>query len=157
MDTTAINLSNGIIFKRTRSCERFIISNRPVRDEAKLTAYNDPAIMCASQAIHPLMKAFGRGRPSLTHRYPPPASGIAEPSSAYAIAVNSVIIALIIKAMITALPARPIAGPVRTKIEPPIIAAIPTMSMSRSPSDLTSWCRGVVPALPGDSSSASDN
>ena len=38
------------------------------------------------------MKALGRGKPSLTHKYPPPASGIADPSSAYAIAVNSVII-----------------------------------------------------------------
>jgi hypothetical protein len=64
---------------------------------------------------------------------------MADPSSAYAIAVNSVIIPLIIKTIITALPARPIAGPVRTKIEPPIIAAIPTMSISKSPRDLTNW------------------
>ena len=35
--------------------------------------------------------------------------------SAYAIAVNSVITPLIIKAIITALPARPIAGPTRTE------------------------------------------
>jgi hypothetical protein len=84
------------------------------------------------------MNAFGRGKPSLTHKYPPPASGIADPSSAYAIAVNRVIVALIIKATITALPARPIAGPVRTKIDPPTIAAIPTMSISKRPRDLTS-------------------
>ncbi len=114
IETTAINFSNGITFKSKRLCEKFIIPNNPVRNEAKLTAYRDPAIMCASQAIHPLMKAFGRGKPSLTHKYPPPASGMAEPSSAYAIAVNSVIIALIINATITALPARPIAGPVST-------------------------------------------
>jgi hypothetical protein len=50
-----------------------------------------------------------------------------------------VIIALIINATITALPASPIAGPVRTKIEPPIIAAIPTMSISKSPRDLINW------------------
>jgi hypothetical protein len=35
--------------------------------------------------------------------------------SAYAIAVNSVITPLIIKAIITALPARPIAGTTRTE------------------------------------------
>ena len=70
--------------------------------------------MC-KPAIQPLMKALGRGNPSLTHRYPPPASGMAEPSSAYPIAVNNVIIPLIIKAIITALPARPIAGPTRQK------------------------------------------
>ncbi len=139
IETTAISFSSGITFKSTRSFEIFVISSSPVRNEAKLTAYNDPAIMCASQAIHPLMNAFGLGKPSLTHRYPPPASGIAEPSSAYAMAVNSVIIALIINATITALPASPIAGPVRTKIEPPIIAAIPTMSISKSPRDLINW------------------
>lgn len=115
------------------------MSSNPVRNEAKLTAYNDPAMMWANQAIHPLMKALGRGNPSLTHKYPPPASGIADPSSAYAIAVNSVIIPLIINTIITALPASPIAGPVKTKIEPPIIAAIPTMSISNRPSDLTNW------------------
>ena len=112
--------------------------------------------MCASQAIQPLMKAFGLGNPSLTHRYPPPASGIAEPSSAYAMAVNSVIMALIINATITALPARPIAVPVRTKMEPPIIAATPTMSISKSPRDLTSWLCDMVEFVPG-SLSGSDN
>jgi hypothetical protein len=54
-------------------------------------------------------------------------------------AVNNVIIPLIINTIITALPASPIAGPVKTNIEPPIIAAIPTMSISKSPSDLTNW------------------
>jgi hypothetical protein len=139
IDITAINLSKGTKFNSKESCEILVMSNNPVRNDAKLTAYNDPAIMWANQAIHPLMKALGRGNPSLTHKYPPPASGIADPSSAYAIAVKSVINALIIKATITALPARPIAGPVRTKIEPPTIAAIPTIRISKSPSDLTNW------------------
>jgi len=58
---------------------------------------------------------------------------------AIGLAGSAVIIALIINATITALPARPIAGPVRTKIEPPIIAATPTISISSSPRDLTSW------------------
>ena len=43
-------------------------------------------------------------------------------------------IALIIKAIITALPARPIAEPVRTNMAPPIMSAVSTMIIS---TDLT--------------------
>jgi hypothetical protein len=42
------------------------------------------------------------------------------------------------KAMITAPPAKFIAGPMRIKMAPAIIAAIPTMMISRSPSERTS-------------------
>ncbi|HEY5630585.1 MAG TPA: hypothetical protein VIR31_00515 [Nitrososphaeraceae archaeon] len=86
------------------------------------------------------MKAFGLGRPSLTHKYPPPASGIAEPSSAYPMAVKRVIIALIMKAIITEPPARPMAGPVRTKIPPPTRPAIPIIMTSRKPKERTRCC-----------------
>jgi hypothetical protein len=65
---------------------------------------------------------------------------MAEPNSAYPMAVNNVIIPLIAKAMITAPPARFIAGPIRIKMAPAIIAAIPTVIMSRSPSERTSLC-----------------
>jgi len=51
-----------------------------------------------------------------------------------------VIIPLIIKATITALPARPIAGPTRTKIAPPIIPAMPIIMTSISPKVLTRRC-----------------
>jgi hypothetical protein len=46
-----------------------------------------------------------------------------------------VFIALIIKAIITALPARPIAEPVRINMAPPIMPAVPTMIIF---TDLTS-------------------
>src|SRR5690242_14500386 len=55
------------------------------------TAYKLPAIMLANHAIQPLMNAFGLGSPSFTHLYPPPASGNAEPSSAYVRAVKKLI------------------------------------------------------------------
>lgn len=53
--------------------------------------------------------------------------------------MNNVIIALAMKAIITALPANPIAGPVRTKIDPPIIAAIPTIITSRRLKERIRW------------------
>ena len=40
----------------------------------------------------------------------------------------------------TELPARPIAGPVRTNIEPPIIPAIPIITTSSKPNERTSLC-----------------
>jgi hypothetical protein len=43
-------------------------------------------------------------------------------------------------AKITALPANPIAGPVKTKIAPPIMAAIPIITMSKRFNDRTSLC-----------------
>ena len=55
------------------------------------------------------MKAFGLGNPSLTKKLPS-ASGVDEPSSAHIMAVK-VFVASIIEAIITALPARPIAEP----------------------------------------------
>jgi hypothetical protein len=54
--------------------------------------------------------------------------------------VKSVIVALIMNAIITALPASPIAGPVSTKIEPPIMAAIPTITTSKRVKERTKWC-----------------
>jgi hypothetical protein len=93
------------------------------------------------------MKAFGLGNPSLTHRYPPPASGIAEPSSAYPMAVKRVIIALIIKATITEPPARPIAGPVRTNMAPPTSPAIPIIMTSTKPNERTKCSCGGVSSL----------
>jgi hypothetical protein len=48
-------------------------------------------------------------------------------------AVNNVIIPLIKNATITALPASPIAGPTRTKIDPPIMPAIPIITTSARP------------------------
>lgn len=86
------------------------------------------------------MKAFGLGNNhSLTQKNPPPASGVAEPSLAepslaYLMAVKSVY-CINHKAIITALPARPIAEPVRTNMAPPIITSIPTIIIS---TDLTS-------------------
>jgi hypothetical protein len=47
-------------------------------------------------------------------------------------------IPLIIKATITAPPAKFIAGPMRIKMAPAIIAAIPTMIMSSRPRERTS-------------------
>jgi hypothetical protein len=76
------------------------------------------------------MKAFGLGNHSLTQKNPPPASGVAEPSSAYLMAVKSVY-CINHKTIITALPARPIAEPVRTNMAPPIIPSIPTIIISR--------------------------
>jgi hypothetical protein len=52
-------------------------------------------------------------------------------------AVKSVIIALRRNAIMTTLPARPIAGPDNTNIDPPIIAAILTITISKRPRDLT--------------------
>jgi hypothetical protein len=81
------------------------------------------------------MKAFGLGNNhSLTQKNPPPASGVAEPSLAYLMAVKSVY-CINHKAIITTLPARPIAEPVRTNMAPPIIPSIPTIIIS---TDLTS-------------------
>ena len=79
---TAVNLSNGIIPKRLSRGRIFVICKKLIKNEPKPTAYKLPAIICASHAIHPLIKALGRRNPSLTHKYPPPASGIAEPNSA---------------------------------------------------------------------------
>lgn len=81
------------------------------------------------------MKAFGLGNNhSLTQKNPPPASGVAEPSLAYLMAVKSVY-CINHKAIITTLPARPIAEPVRTNMAPPIMSAVSTMIIS---TDLTS-------------------
>ena len=44
------------------------------------------------------------------------------------------------KAIITELPASPIAGPVSTNIEPPIIPAIPIITTSSKPNERTSLC-----------------
>ena len=52
------------------------------RNVPNATAYRLPAMVCANQAIQPLRYEFGRGSPSLTHLYPPPVAGSAEPSSA---------------------------------------------------------------------------
>ena len=78
------------------------------------------------------MYALGLGSPSLTHLYPPPVAGNAEPSSAYVKAVNTVITPLSMNAIISAGPASAIPGPTRTKIAPPIIDAIPIMIESFS-------------------------
>ncbi len=48
--------------------------------------------------------------------------------------------AFMIKAIITALPAKPIAGPVNTKMAPPIMAAIPTMTISNRFRERTRLC-----------------
>ena len=73
---------------------------------------------------------MGLGNPSLTHLYPPPVAGNAEPNSAYVKAVNTVIIPLSKNAIINAAPASAIPGPTRTKIAPPIIEATPIITES---------------------------
>ena len=82
IDIIAINLSIDKKPKKS-DCETiFVICNKLERKDPKPTAYRLPATMCANHANQPLMNAFGLGSPFLIHKYPPPASGIADPNSA---------------------------------------------------------------------------
>lgn len=66
-------------------------------------------------------------------------------------AVKSVITALIMKAIIAAGPARPIAGPVRTNIAPPTNPAIPIIVISTRPNERTRCCSLACSGDSGDS------
>src|SRR3970040_2709526 len=67
------------------------------------------------------------------HGYPPPVSGNAEPSSMYAIAVNSVTMKLRKNARIRDEPVIAYPGPTRRKIVVPIVGPRPIIVISRSP------------------------
>src|SRR3972149_2799816 len=101
-----------------------------------------------NQEIHPPMNPYGPFIAVFTHRYPPPVSGNAEPSSMYAIAVNRVTTKFRTNTRRRAGPtiARP--GPTRRKIVVPTVGPRPIIVISRSPRSLrnrTSTSSGFFP------------
>jgi len=101
-----------------------------------------------NQEIHPPMKPYGPFIAVFTQRYPPPVSGNAEPSSMYAIAVNSVTPKFRRKTRMRAGPTRARPGPTRRKIVVPIVGPRPIIVISRSPRSLrnrTSTSSGFLP------------
>src|SRR5436189_2905041 len=102
-----------------------------------------------NQEIQPPMKPYGPFIAVFTHRYPPPVSGNAEPSSMYAIAVSRVTTKFRRKTMMRAGPTRASPGPTRRKIVVPTVGPRPIIVISRSPRSLrnrTSTSSGFFPS-----------
>src|SRR2546428_4298594 len=101
-----------------------------------------------NQEIQPPMNPYGPRIAVFTHRYPPPVSGNAEPSSMYAIAVNRVTPKFKRKTRIRAGPTITSPGPTRRKIVVPTVGPRPIIVISRSPRSLrnrTSTSSGFFP------------
>lgn len=95
-------------------------------------AYSAPTTACENHDIHPARKLWEPSQRVLDPQVPAAGLRIADPNSAYTIAVKIVTTPLSANASISDGPVAPAAMPVSTKMPAPIIAPTPIIVMSNS-------------------------